>query len=164
LARLGLENTDLDIAYLLRGTANGGNNATVRAATTEVFFEPGDDCVAIRRCIGFEQGCRCNDEACCAISALRGAFGDKSPLDGSADGIIFKGFDGHDFLACELTCRAVAAQCCFAIDQHSAGAALFQPATELGACQIEIVAQYIEEWRRGIAIDVPCFTVNRERQ
>jgi hypothetical protein len=74
-----------------------------------MFFKPGNDRGTVGRRIGFEQGgCR-NDEACGAISALRGTFGDKGFLDGGTDRVFLESFDGHDFPARELTRRAVTA-------------------------------------------------------
>src|SRR5215469_8004811 len=50
-----------------------------------------------------------------------------------------------------------------AVDQHRAGAALTQAATEFGAIQRELAAQHVKERRRGIHFDLLRLGIDRQR-
>ena len=49
---------------------------------------------------------------------------------------------------------------CFSVDQHGAGAALREPATEFGAIKLKVVAKHIKQRRIGLGRHRPRFTVD----
>ena len=117
----------------------------MRPAAAEIARESLFDLFQSRvRCLR-ENGASGHDHAVSAIAALRGLLGDKSGLESarffrrsqtfqSGDGAARNLFDGRGARAHGL-----------AVDQHGAGAALAEPATELCAMQCERIAQNVEQ-------------------
>ena len=92
-----------------------------------------------------ENGARGHDHAVRAIAALSGLFGDEGGLQGARSFRRSQTFERGDGAARHLFDGRGARAHGLAIDQHRAGAALAEPATELCAVQCERITKYVEE-------------------
>lgn len=92
-----------------------------------------------------ENGARGHDHAVGAIAALSGLLGDESGLEGTGFFRCSQAFESRDRAARDLFHGRDARAHGLAIDQHSAGATLAEPATELCAVQRERIAENVEK-------------------
>lgn len=114
----------------------------------------------IARCGRFlEQLLRTHDYARRAITALGGLLVDESLLQRARMFGCSEAFNGTYFSVADLGNRQNAREDGLAVKQYRASAALPKPTPEFGAVQAEIVAQHIEQRRRGIGIDHLSFAV-----
>src|SRR5216110_522739 len=135
--------------HLLCRALHGANDAVVRGAAAQVLVQGLLDLALARAGIAVEQRLGGHDHAVAAVAALAGLLLDESALQRvelldraqsleRGDGSLRRGRDGH---------RAGAHG--FAVDQHGAGPALGETATELRAVQLQVVAQDVQERRVG---------------
>src|SRR5438552_1823653 len=125
-------------------------NARVGATSAQVTVESLLDLLGGRmRCLR-EQRFRRHDHAVRAVTALGRLLGNEGSLDGV--GLLGRAepLERRNLLASGLLNSSDAGARGFAVDQHGAGAALTEPATELRPMQPERIAQDIEEWLGGI--------------
>src|SRR3974390_529009 len=104
-----------------------------------------------------ERLCR-HDHAAYAVAALRGLLLHEGALQRMRRRDGAEALDGRYLARAERPDRGDAGAHGTAVNQHRAGAALCKPAAELGAVELEIVAQHIEQWRiglRGYAANCP---------
>ena len=102
---------------------------------------------AVEQCLGG------HDHAVDAVAALRRLLVDEGLLQRMrlVDGA--EALDGGDLLLADVLDGAHAGARRHAVDQNRAGAALLEPAAELGAIEGEIVAQHVEQGRIGLGGD-----------
>ena len=103
-----------------------------------------------------------DDQAARAIAALRGVFFEKRALHGVELAVVAEPLDGDDLAALEFGHGADAAQHLLPVGNHRAGAALLEPAAELGAHQPEPVAQHVDQRRIGVRLDLADRAVDRQ--
>src|ERR1700720_1279247 len=123
----------------LRGVVNRGADADIGRATAEVAVQ-GEIDVAVARPLDFlEQSGRAHDLSRLTVSALRHIMGDPRRLDRVrlATG---QSLDGRDLAGADAGYRHRAGAQRLTVQKDRAGAALREPAAELGAGQAKIVA------------------------
>ena len=137
-----------------------GADATVGAATADVAGHGGVDI----RIAGFafpgDQRGRTHDLAGLAVTALRHVQGDPGPLHGLAAPAFADRLDGSNILAGHGRHRGNAGTRRHTINMHRAGAALGNAATELGAGQIQLVAQYPQQRHIGGRVHLDAFSID----
>src|SRR2546421_7611982 len=103
------------------------------------------DVAVTRPGIAIEQGLGRHDHAVAAIPALARLLLDERPLERMQPLGGAEPFDRRDVALGDARDRRHAGAHGLAVHQYRARAALREPAAELGAVQLEIVAQYIKE-------------------
>jgi len=117
----------------------------VRSAAAEIAGESLFDLFQRRMRRLAENGARRHNHAVGAIAALRGLLGDEGGLEGTRSFRCSKAFESCNGAARHLFDWRGAGAHGLAIDQHSAGAALPEPATEFCAVQRERVAKNVKK-------------------
>src|SRR6266404_1172913 len=122
------------------------------------------DVAVARPGIAIEQRLRRHHHAVAAVAALAGLLLDERPLERMQrlDGA--EPLDRRDVALRDARDRRHAGAHGLAVHQHRARAALREPAAELGAVQLEIVAQYIKEGRVRLDRDRPALAVDPQRE
>jgi hypothetical protein len=112
--------------------------------------------------VGFlvQNGLGGEDHAAQAKTTLRGSFVDESLLDGVRFFGSAEAFEGGDFVLLDGADGHDAGADGFATKDDRACAALSEAATELGAAEVEFVAEDVQEWSLCVDVDVVNFAVN----
>ncbi len=134
----------------------------MRAAATKIRLHVGADLVFIGLGDAIEQRLGAHDHACDAVATLGGLLGGEGLLQAPRRGRTAQSFDRAHLAPQQGADRREAGEHGLAIDDHGAGAALAQPAAELGAVQLKIVAKGVEQRRRGIDVEPVVLAVDRE--
>src|SRR4029450_8480758 len=129
----------------LRGLFDGGANARVGAATTDIARHGRVDLDIARIGIALEKSRRGHDLARLAVAALHDFNIEPSPLDlGSAFGFPDR-FDRRNFLADDVGHRGDAGPYRAAVEMHGASSAQSNPTAELRPSEPDDVAQHPQE-------------------
>ena len=118
---------------------------------------------SVGRGVALEQRLGAHDHAGDAVAALRrllGLEGDRQQA-GLAVGRR-QAFERAHLAIAQRGDRHEAGEDRLAVEQDGAGAALAQPAAELGAVECQLVAQHVEQRRVGIDIDLVGLAVDGE--
>ena len=138
-----------------RRALDRAQDAHVRAAAAEVRVHVPPDLGRRRRGIRFEQRLRAHHHAGDAVAALRGLLFDERALHRARDSPrVPRPSTVFTLRPCERRDRREAREHRAAVDHHGARAALAQAAAELRAVQLQVVAQHVQERRRGIGVDL----------
>ncbi len=140
--------------------ADGGEDADIAAAATEIAVEGVGDLSVGGLGGGFEQDDRAKDHTGDAVAALHGFGIEEGLLDAMEPAVLCEAFNGCDLFAFGKTGGSEAGSNGLAVEENSAGAALAFATTVLGAGEVEVFAEDLEEgpiWRRiervGLAVD-----------
>src|SRR5438270_3200488 len=110
-----------------------------------------------------EERLRGDQEPWRAITALRGAEVSERLLKWVQPVVGREAFDGHDIASAAVDAEHQARQHRLAIEEHRARAALSEFAAVLGACEIQILAQDLEQRLVRIERDLGRLAVDGER-
>src|SRR4051794_16653561 len=135
----------LFMSRLLRGALDRAHDALVGAAAADVRAHVLDDLGARRLGLLLEQIGRAHDLAGLAVAALRHPLGEPGLLHRMA-GVGGQALDGGHRLAGDLRHLRLAGEGALAVDVHHAGAAQPGAAAELGAGELEILADHPQQW------------------
>src|SRR6516225_12416970 len=138
-----------------------GDDAAISAAAADIAIHVGDDLIASRSGVLFEQSGRLHDLARLAIAALRDLLGDPSLLQRVAR-IRRQAFDRRDLLAANIRQLRTARADGLSVDVDSAGAALSDAAAEFRPSQLEMLAYHPKQWRIGLCFHAHGFAVDRK--
>src|SRR5206468_2890231 len=138
---------------LRRRALHGGDDAVVRGAAAEVAVQRGLDVAIARPRVAVEQRLGRHHHAVAAVTALAGLLLDERALEWVEAVERAEPLDRRDAALRHAGHRGHARAHGLAVHQHRAGAALREPAAELRAVQLEVVAQYIEEGSVGVDRD-----------
>ena len=126
----------------------------MRAAAAEIGLQRGANLRLARGRLVLEQRLRAHHHAGNAVAALRSLQLDERALHRPG---LFRGaetLERGDAPAPHDRDRRDAGEDRLAVGEHGAGAALPEPAAELGGIELEVLAQHIEERRRRIGVDL----------
>ncbi len=98
-----------------------------------------------------------------AVAALRRPEVGEGLLQRMQPALGAEAFDGHDLAAAALDAQHQARQHRPAVQQHGAGAALAELAPVLGAAEIQVLTQHLEQRLVRVERDVVRFAVDGER-
>src|SRR5215831_20145163 len=129
---------------------DGAYDTVVAAAATQIAGERPANLGFGRLRIALEQVGRRNDHAAGAIAAMRGLLVDEGLLQWMQLVEGAEPLQRGDLVGTEVRDRHHAGAHDRAVDEHRAGAALREPAAELCAVKLEIIAQHIEQ--RGVRL------------
>src|SRR5262245_388673 len=144
------------------GAQHRANDAVMGAAAAEIACERRAHIRLVRLRIAVEQLLGRHDHAVGTVAALRGLLLDEGGLQRMRIRDRAEPFDGGDLARRYRADRGDAGARCLAVDQHGAGAALRQSTAELGAVELEIVAQHVEQRRVGLGRDRAAHAVDFE--
>src|SRR5262245_29874670 len=139
---------------------HGSDDAIVRAAAAEIAVEALAHLLLARPRIGIEQCLRAHDHAVGAVAALRRLLADEGALERVRFVDRAQPLDGGDTGIAERPDLGDAGADWPPVGQHRAGAALGKAAAELGAVELEIVAQNIEQRRVRLGRHRPAHAVD----
>jgi hypothetical protein len=98
-----------------------------------------------RRRVLFQETLRAQDEARCAVRALKGVVINERLLNWMELTMLRQPFNGQDFFSFRQWCKQKARTRGFAIEKHRASAAHADAATFAGAKKLELRSQYFEQ-------------------
>ncbi len=134
----------------------------MRAAAAQIRLHVGADLLLRSDRVVVEQRLRPHHHAGDAVAALRRLLVEKGLLHRARLAAGAEALDRRDRAAVERGDRRQAGEHRLAVDDDGAGAALAEAAAELGAVQLEIVAQHVEQRRRRIDIERMRNTVDQK--
>ena len=137
-------------------------NLLVAGAAADVTAEAFADLVAAGVRIGAQRRGGGHDHAGYAIAALAGAGLDEGALEDGRQRTLGQAFDGLDRGAVDLGGGHQAGLDQTAVDEHRTGAAFARAAAFLGAGQVQLVAQQIDETQMGSDGQMPRAAVEGE--
>src|SRR3546814_6192324 len=132
------------------------------AAAAEVTVERGDDGGAARPGRSFQERAGADQDAGEAVAALAGLVLDEDLEKGPSDRVAGKPLDGRHPAAGDGLHRQRAGEARVVVDQHQAGAALFEAAAVAGAGEVEAVPENEEKRLARIVIDADVGAVDPE--
>src|SRR5262245_10843896 len=132
------------------GAQHRANDAVMGAAAAEIGRQRRAHIRRVRLRIAVEQLLGGHDHAIGTVAALRRLLLDERRLQWMRVRDRAETFAGGDLARRDRADRGDAGARGLAVDQHGAGAALRQSAAELGAVELEIVAQHVEQRRVGL--------------
>src|SRR6185437_181631 len=139
---------------------NRAQDPHMGAAATQIGLHLGADLRVGRLRIALQQRLRPHHHAGDAVAALRGLLFHESALDRRRrlDGA--EALQRRDLLAFEQQQRRHAGQYRLAVDDHGAGAALAEAATEFRGVEFQVVAEHVEQRRIRIGVDLMILTID----
>src|SRR6202011_5521340 len=149
--------------HLRSSVLDGGNDADISAAATEIAAHVFSDLLWRRGVALVDTGNRRHDLAGCAVAALQGVVIDECLLHGMQFTIRGRqAFDRRDLMSVHLRRQREARCDAAAFDVYGAGTTLSVVAAFLGARQTDPFAQHVEKRRAGIEREGMARPVYRE--
>lgn len=131
---------------------DGGADAWIGAAATEIAGHGGVDIVIGGSGIGLEQGYCIHDLTGLTVAALGDLFVHPCLLDGMKTDVVGEAVNGS-YRACYVANQGLAGAHCFCVDDDCAGAAKAGAAAEFRALDVEDVSERPEQRHVGLDLD-----------
>ena len=145
------------------GRFDGFENLLIAGAPAQIARQRGFDLIACRPWVLVQQRLGGDQESGRAVSALGGAQISERFLQRVQAAVAGKAFDRRDRTAVAVDAEHEAREHRLAVEQHGAGAAFAQLAAVLGAAQVQVFTQNLEQRLVRRERDLGRFAVQRDR-